>query len=185
MMKIIGICGSPRKKSNSIRMVEEVLRGAKEVGAEVEAIKIADLNLVYCDGCLVCDETGRCHIEDGLNEINEKLAKADGLVIGTPDRFDNVSGHLKNFMDRTNPLAANERLKGKRVVLLTVGYWHEDVSREKTIGCLKNFSEAHGMGVVGSVMAYEKSGKPGMIEKKKGVLEKCFRLGQKLVKSLP
>ncbi len=39
MMKVIGICGSPREKSNSTRMVEEVLRGAKENGVEVGIIK--------------------------------------------------------------------------------------------------------------------------------------------------
>jgi multimeric flavodoxin WrbA len=179
-MKILGICGSPRKKSNSTRMVEEVLRGAEDVGAKIKLVKVADLNLEYCDGCLTCDKTGKCHLKDGGNKINEELAQADGLVIGTPDRFDNVSGHLKNFIDRTNPLTAKERLEGKKAVLVTTGYWHDDASREKALDCLEYFCEAHGVEVIDKVGVYEKSGKPGMIAKERKVLSFCRKTGRKL-----
>ncbi|MFZ5366083.1 MAG: flavodoxin family protein [Patescibacteria group bacterium] len=179
-MKIVGICGSPRKNSNSTRMVEEVLRGAKDTGAQIEIIKLGDLKIEFCDGCLSCDQTGKCHFNDGMNEICERMARADGFVFGSPTRFDNVSGMMKNFMDRTNPLCKDARLKGKTTGLVTVGYWEENVSRERAINCFKNFCEAHEMEVIGDLEAYEKSGRPGEIAKKKDVLEECYKLGQRL-----
>lgn len=183
-MKIIGICGSPRKKSNSTRMVKEVLKGAKKAGAKIEIIQVAALNLEYCDGCLTCDQTGKCHFKDKGNKINKKLSKADGLVIGTPARFDNVSGHLKNFIDRTNPLADQEKLKGKKAVLVAAGYWHEDTSRERALGCLEYFCEAQGIKPIEKIGVYEKSGKPGMVGKEKKVLNFCWETGRKLVEAL-
>lgn len=164
-------------------MVEEVLRGAKEAGAETEIIKLGDLKIQYCDGCLSCDETGKCHINDDMESILEKMVEADGFVFGTPDRFDNVSGLMKNFMDRTNPLCKDALLKRKVAALVTAGYFPKDISRERTIGCLENYSEAHKMRVIGSVMACEETGRAGEIEKKKEILEKCYKLGQKLADS--
>lgn len=179
-MKIIGICGSPRENSNSTRTVEEVLKGAKESGAEVEIIKLGELKIQFCCGCLKCDETGRCHLEDDMAGVLEKMTRADGFIFGTPDRFDNVSGLMKNFMDRTNPLCKDSQLKEKAVGLVTVGYFSKDISRERTIKCLENFCEAQGMKVVGNVMAYEETGRAGEVEKKKKILKKCYQLGEKL-----
>lgn len=183
-IKIIGIGGSPRKKSNSNRMVEEVLKGASDFGAETEMILLGDLKIEFCDGCLSCDKTGRCHFSDEMNEICEKMAKADGLVFGTPARFDNVSGLMKNFIDRTNPLCKDSQLKGKKGALVTAGYFPKDISRERTIGSLTNFCEAHKTEVIGNVLAYTKTGKPREIEKMRNVLSRCYELGKKLVQSI-
>ena len=182
-MKIIGICGSPRVGGNTEIMVKKTLRGAKEVGAKIELIHLGKINLEFCDGCLSCDETGECHLIDGMTQIYGKLREADGLILGSPARFDNVSGEMKAFIDRTNPLAKDMELKGKKVALLTVGYWHEDESRRRTLQSLRYFCKAHEMEVVGSVMAYEKSGRQGMVKKDKSLLKKCHRLGQKLASS--
>jgi multimeric flavodoxin WrbA len=165
-------------------MVEEVLKGAEKSGAEVEIIKLGDLNVKFCGGCLKCDETGKCHLEDDMAGILVKMAMADGFVLGTPDRFDNVSGLMKNFMDRTNPLCRDSSLKEKVVGLVAVGCSPRDSSRERTIKCLENFCcGSHAMRIVGSVTAYEDSGKAGEIDKKKDVLERCCQLGQRLVNS--
>lgn len=183
-MKIIGICGSPRQNSNSTRMVEEVLRGAKESGAEVEIIKLGDLDIKFCGGCLRCDVTGKCCLEDDMVEVLEKMEVTDGFAFGTPDRFDNVSGLMKNFMDRTNPLCKDSLLKGKAAALVTVGYFANDISRERTIECLENFCAVHEMRVIGNDMVYEETGKAGEVGKKKEILGKCYKLGQKLASLL-
>ena len=71
-MKIIGICGSPRIGGNTEIMVKEALRGAKEEGVQTELIHLGKAKLEFCDGCLICEEIGKCQIDDGVNEINEK-----------------------------------------------------------------------------------------------------------------
>jgi multimeric flavodoxin WrbA len=183
-MKIVGICGSPRKGGNTEIIVREALRGAGRAGAQTELLHLGDLKIEFCDGCLVCDTTGRCHINDDMQVVYKKMQEADSLIIGSPTRFDNVSGQLKVFIDRTNPLCKDRKLKGKKVGLLTVGYWRDSISRERTLDILKNFCEIHEMKVIATMVGYEKSGRAGKIKKNKQTLKGCFDLGVKLVSSL-
>lgn len=184
VIKIIGIVGSPRK-GNTETMVRESLKSAKKEGAETEIILVRDLKLEMCDGCLQCDETGKCHFEDGMNEINEKLASADGLVIGTPARWGLLSGNLKVFMDRTNPLAIPERLAGKKVAILSVGQCQvsEGTSIEKAAESVATYCHESGMEIVGEVLGFGAI-KEGDVKDKKETLIACRRLGKELVKAI-
>ena len=182
MTKIIGIVGSPRKGNTEI-MVRAALEGVREAGAETEIILLRELELEMCDGCLQCDETGKCHFDDGMNEINEKLADADGLIIGSPARWSLLSGNLKVFMDRTNPLAVPERLKRKVAGIIAVGQSskdEEEQSIQKAAQSVENYCSNAGIMVVGKVLGFNTLNE-GDIEKDREVLEHCKKLGKKLV----
>ena len=75
-MKILGICGSPRK-GNTEFLLRETIKVAKEKGAEVELIFLREKRIEFCDGCLRCDETGKCHLRDDMQEIYKKLEESD------------------------------------------------------------------------------------------------------------
>jgi multimeric flavodoxin WrbA len=102
-MKIIAINGSPRgRNSNTNVMVTAFLEGAKKAGAIVENIFLIEKKIHPCIGCFNCwiKTPGKCVIKDDMTELAEKFYGADIVVFATPVYVDNVSGLMKNFMDR-------------------------------------------------------------------------------------
>ncbi len=113
-MKVLGISCSLRKKSNTEILVEEALAGAREAGAAAELVSLIGKELKPCDGCYVCDKTGKCHIEDDMQPIYDQMLAADGIIIGTPIYFWGMAGQTKVLLDRTIALRApNLRLANK------------------------------------------------------------------------
>lgn len=106
-MKITTFNSSPRgRKSNTNKLVEAFLAGAKTAGAEVESILLVKKKIKHCMGCLHCwvVDPGRCIIKDDMAELIEKAVQSDIMVMATPLYADNVSGIMKNFMDRMLPM---------------------------------------------------------------------------------
>ncbi len=112
-MKIIGIIGSSRKTGNTAILVREAMKGAQELGTEIEILNFAQNNIAPCNGCAFCLETDDCSISDDMQKIYPKLLEADGIFIGTPVYFWNVSGQVKIFLDRTYPFMIQRKLRGK------------------------------------------------------------------------
>ncbi|WP_234124993.1 flavodoxin family protein [Clostridium hydrogenum] len=109
-MKILGIsCG--RKMSNTEILVKEALMGAEEMGAEVELIRLNDLNIKPCTGCNACvvnlfekGGAGECVIKtDDFAFIDEKIMECDGLILGSPIYEKGPNGLLKILSDRMGP----------------------------------------------------------------------------------
>lgn len=179
-MKVLGICGSPRK-GNTEFMLKTVLDSAKKAGAETELILLREKNIKPCDSCNSCYGTEKgCHIKDDMQEIYKKIIEMDILVLASPNYFDNVSGLMKNFIDRTNAycLSPNfDKFKGKKVVLICVGAQ----SPEPVEKALKPFTNYFKMKVVGKVLA--KADKPREIKGNRNKIHECVELGKKIAKS--
>lgn len=103
-MKVVGVICSPRKGSNSEIIIEEVLAGAREYGADTELIALAGKEIKPCDGCWACSKAGKCHINDDMQPIYEKLEEADGLVFGSPVYHYSLNGLSKDFIDRMSAM---------------------------------------------------------------------------------
>ena len=103
-MKLLGIIGSPRRGGNTEIIVREALKAAEEGGASTELIFLTDFGLGPCDGCRTCFDTKDCVVEDDVEKIYGKMAKADGVIIGSPVYFNNVTAQTKTFIDRVGYL---------------------------------------------------------------------------------
>ena len=176
-MKIIGVCGSPRR-GNTEWMLNTLIKAAAREGAEVERLLLRKMDVRLCRGCLACEEgakarEGKCKIKDDMNEVYPKLIAADALVLASPGYMEMVSGLLKNFLDRTN--AVWPRLEGKKIAGLAVA----EEGTGQTIQNLKTYAQLCKMRWVGSVSALAKN--PGEIADNKTIKPRLKRLAKKLV----
>ena len=112
-MKVLGIVCSPRRGGNTEVLIDEALASAKEQGAEVELVSIARMNIAPCDGCESCATSGKCHIDDDMQQIYSKLLDADGIIFGTPVYFWDVSAQAKALIDRTFVFRKGHQLRNK------------------------------------------------------------------------
>ena len=175
-MKILGICGSPRK-GNTEWMLTQLLESAQHAGAETELILLRQKDIRLCRGCLTCEigrgkKPGVCVIKDDMAPLLAKMLEADGIVFGTPVYFYLLSALLKNCMDRTLPiwpLLRSKRAAGVAVAEDTVG---------KAIDNLKTYTDLCGMEWMGDVAAL--ATKPGEIAASEVVAEALGALGRKL-----
>ncbi len=119
-MDIVAICGSPRD-GNTEFTLKRILTKAGELGASTELVLLREKRIEFCDGCLSCDSSGKCKIRDDMQIIYPKLENADLIIFGSPNYFSNMSGMMKNFVDRLNPYYTSKKLKDKKVVAVVVG----------------------------------------------------------------
>lgn len=99
-MKVIGFSASPRKEGNTAWMINKILEGAKEQGAETQSWHSSDLDIKPCQGCLGCIQGNRCVIHDDMQKLYDALAQADALVLGSPVYMGQMSAQAKIFTDR-------------------------------------------------------------------------------------
>ncbi len=119
-MKIIAICGSPRK-GNTEFILKRILTKLEEQGHQVRLILLREKKIKFCDGCLSCNETGKCKLRDDMQTIYPRLEESDLIIFGSPNYFSNVSGMMKNFFDRLLPFYYGKKLKDKKAVAAVVG----------------------------------------------------------------
>jgi multimeric flavodoxin WrbA len=148
IMNILAICGSPRK-GNTEFMVNVVLDSI--INHEKELILLREKEINRCLGCHKGYKKKECVIKDDMQEICEKMVEADVLFIGSPNYFDNVSGLLKDFMDRTNSFYKTGAFKGKKVYVLASGGMSKEHT-QKVIDAIHIFARAHEMEFVRGVI---------------------------------
>ncbi len=103
-MKVLVVSSSLRPRSNSEALADQFAKGALDAGNEVEKISLRGKNIGFCKGCLACQKTLRCVIKDDMQELVQKVCDADALCFATPIYYYEMSGQLKTFLDRCNPL---------------------------------------------------------------------------------
>jgi len=100
MPKVVLISGSPKAEGNTAQLIKECARVIQEQGVETEAVSFADMKIESCTACGKCSELGRCSLEDGLNEIIDKIRKAQGLIVGSPVYFGTARGDVMAALQR-------------------------------------------------------------------------------------
>ncbi|WP_292465662.1 flavodoxin family protein [Methanolobus sp.] len=102
-MKVIAINGSPRKEGNTAALLKELLSELEGEGVETELIHIGGQKVHGCTACMKCFEmkNGQCVFDDDpINGCIAKMREADGIVIGSPTYFADVSTEVKALIDR-------------------------------------------------------------------------------------
>jgi hypothetical protein len=103
--RILGIVGSYRKDGIVDRLVTETLASAEAAGAVTKKIYLSDAHIEFCRNCRECTqepgtEPGKCVQADDFASILSDWKECDGLVIGSPVNFFNVTAITRRFMER-------------------------------------------------------------------------------------
>ena len=106
-MKFFAINGSPRPKCNTAQLLDKALEGVKSVfpDAETERINLYDFPFHGCKSCFACKikdgkHYGRCIQKDDLKPILDEIVQADGVILGSPIYFSDVTGNMRCFLER-------------------------------------------------------------------------------------
>ena len=118
-MYVLAINGSPRNGGNTECMLNKVLAPLKEAGWETELYQIGGKLIRGCIACMKCWESqnNKCIVDtDELNEVFEKMLRADAIVIGSPTYFADVSTEIKALIDRAGMVGlANGGVLGGKI----------------------------------------------------------------------
>jgi multimeric flavodoxin WrbA len=118
-MKVIGFNGSARKDGNTAILIREVFGQLEKEGIETELFQFAGKKIRGCTACGKCYENKnrRCVIDnDVLNECLEKMSAADGIIMGSPTYFADVTSETKALIDRAGFVArANGNMFRRKV----------------------------------------------------------------------
>lgn len=100
-MKVLLINGSPRREGNTFIALSEVARTLESEGVQAEIVHIGTKVVQGCIACGKCAELGHCVFSDALyTTVREKLADADGIVVGSPVYYAGPNGSLCALLDR-------------------------------------------------------------------------------------
>jgi len=100
-MKIIGIIASPRKEGNTAWIVNKILEGAKEQGAQTQSFYWGDLDIKPCQSCYGCKQGDRgCVVDDDMQKLYGAIEDADAFILGSPVYMGQMSAQAKIFTDR-------------------------------------------------------------------------------------
>lgn len=118
-MKVVAFNGSPRKDGNTSILIETVLAELEKNGIETETVQIGGKKIRGCIACMKCKENKdkRCAVDnDILNGCVEKMIEADGILLGSPTYFTDVSAEMKALIDRAGFVArVNDSLFKRKV----------------------------------------------------------------------
>ncbi len=104
MKNVLIITASLRRGSNSDALAASFAQGAAEAGNRVETVSLKGKSIGFCVGCLACQKTQKCVIGDDAVALAEKVKNAEVVAFASPVYYYGISGLLKTFLDRCNPL---------------------------------------------------------------------------------
>ena len=129
-MNILALVGSQRKNGNTARIVQMIesrmraLATSRSVPLEFETLFLSDHDIRACRGCRTCFDHGEecCPLQDDIPLLQAKMDAADALIVASPVYVDDVSGLIKNWMDRLAYLSHRPAMGSKRAfTIATVG----------------------------------------------------------------
>jgi multimeric flavodoxin WrbA len=191
-IKVLGISASPRLKGNTDLLLREALAGAESAGAQVEYIRLCDLNISPCVECNSCYKTGKCRIEDDYQMLYAKMLEADRLIFATPIFFMSVCAQAKILIDRCQCLWANKYVlkkplitsggRDRRAMVIAVGGTKSKKMFDSVRLTMKYYFDVLDMQYVANLFV-NKVDVCGEIKKRPVALKEAHRLGAELVSS--
>jgi multimeric flavodoxin WrbA len=179
MKKVLIVSSSLRGGSNSEILAHEVEKGAQDVGNEVEFISLKGKDIKFCIGCLACQKIHKCVQKDDVAELLGKVQNADVIVFATPIYYYEMSGQLKTFLDRCNPLYGQDN-NFKDVYLITSAYDSSEKAADRAINGLKGWIECFEQSRFAGALVGGGIDEPKAALERDDLLKKAYELGKNI-----
>ena len=118
-MKVVAFNGSARKEGNTAMLIGIVFEELKNEGIETELIELAGKDMHGCIACYGCfgNQDQRCAVDnDFINDCIQEMLEADGIILGSPTYFADVTAEIKALIDRSGLVAkANGDMFARKV----------------------------------------------------------------------
>jgi len=190
-MRVLGIAGSPRRGGNTDLLLEELMKGAADRGAETRTIELRDLKFETCTHCDSCLKTGQCVIKDDMREVYRELEKSDRIVIASPVQFVGLTAHLKAMIDRCQCLWARKYLlkvpplgdeRARKGFFISVGATRLKDMFEPSLAVVKTWFHILNVEYTGELL-FKGIDEKGAIKQHPDALKQAYEAGQKLVEA--
>ena len=187
-MKILGIMGSPRRHSSTEILLDRVLLGAEQIGAEVDKVVVSEIKVHPCMEIYACRREGKCAIKDDMEWLYVKLLEADHIVFSSPIFFYGLTSQAKAIVDRCQALWVRKYTLGmetgdkrvRRGVFVSVGATRGEKLFDGAVLTVKYFFNAIGVKYAGDLLIRGIE-HDAQIREHATALQDAFRLGQRLV----
>jgi NAD(P)H-dependent FMN reductase len=183
MKKILGIIGSPRKNGNTDVMVSRILEGAHDIGADTETIRLADLQIVECDGCHACWKGKHpCSKKDDMVALYPKIAQSDAIVFGTPVYWYGPTAIMKSFVDRFvyfNCPAHRAQVRHKTAVIAVPFEDRTYATADLVVGFFEKSLQYLEMRLIDRILAPGVT-RRGEVSSRKRIMAECYEAGRTL-----
>ncbi len=190
-MKVLGICGSPRRGGNTETLLDKALEGAKSTGAEIEKIILEELDIAPCaeKEYGVVTEEGLSVVEDDANTVFKKIAEANVLVLASPVFFGSLSAQTKMLIDRfqcvwwaKNVLKKDIFNKKIRGAFICTAAASKNEFFENAASIARNFFVTAGIEYAEELFCHALEEKDDALDRPE-FLAQAFEMGKRLVKS--
>jgi multimeric flavodoxin WrbA len=118
-MKVVGFNGSARKDGNTAILINYVFGELENAGIHTEMVQLCGKDIRGCIACFKCfsNKDGHCAVNnDYLNQCIDGMTQADGIILGSPTYFTDVSAEMKALIDRAGMVAmANGHMFKRKV----------------------------------------------------------------------
>jgi len=187
-MKILGIMGSPRRHSSTEILLDRVLLGAEQMGAEVDKVVVSEIKVHPCVEIYACRREGKCAIKDDMEWLYVKLLEADHIVFSSPIFFYGLTSQAKAIVDRCQALWVRKYILGmgagdkrvRRGVFVSVGATRGEKLFDGAVLTVKYFFNAIGVKYAGDLLIRGIEHE-AQIREHATASQDAFRLGQRLV----
>jgi multimeric flavodoxin WrbA len=179
-MKVVAFNGSPRKDGNTTLLIKHIFDELEERGIETELVRLSEKEIHGCIACYECikNRDQRCAVkDDAANECIVKMLGADGIILGSPVYFNDVTPEMKALIDRAGFVSrANDRMLKRKVGAAVVAVRRSGAVH--TLDTMNHFFLSGEMIIVGRAMGFGEE--KGEVEKDEEGLRLVKSLGQRM-----
>jgi multimeric flavodoxin WrbA len=189
-MKVIAFLGSPRRDGNTELLLKETIRGAEESGSIVQTFILNEMDILPCQNCGGCDDTGTCIYEDDMSQIYDAIRTADRIILTSPVFFFTVSAQAKIMIDRCQCMWVEKYVHkkpikegkfGRKGLLIMVGGMKKDIGIQCGDTTAKAFFRTISV-PEHKTLGYTSVDEKGAILKHPSAMKEAYEAGKELVK---